>query len=342
MSGPPNVKAETEQASLEEGKDEQAKTIIKDDEESPSAPPSAKTESTVDVTTPAGVTKEERPQTPEVQDVPEGRSAVSPSAASASTLPSKRKQASIDEQSKPVADVNDASDEPVSYGPPGSSSSSSRSRPEPTKRPRKDFPDAASRGRRMFGILNATLGKAKSESEATREQAARRAEIEKRQKERLKARQEEQDRLATLKKASQIHSSREIELCQELLAGEASHRSIRASKRRLASFLVTSNGMSSTAREDRRYAPVASSHHIAPNVPSSLPPLPPRSQNEYPIYFLPRKLTLKQEDKLDDQEDQVDEEIEKAEKDWEMRRDELRKELEAVRGELERLQQKAS
>jgi hypothetical protein len=57
------------------------------------------------------------------------------------------------------------------------------------------------------------------------------------------------------------------------------------------------------------------------------------------VYFLPRKLTLEQEDLLDDQEDEVDAVIDEAEKAWEERKRGLNEQLEEVRrgvGEIKR------
>lgn len=234
----------------------------------------------------------------------------------------------------------------------GEEASASASSPPPssppragTKRPRRpDLADAQGRGRRMFGLLNATLGKAKRESEARGDQSKRRAEIEQRQKERLDAQRRELERASALRRALEPKYRIEIELCEALLAGEASHRSMRASKRRLASFLVTSSGDGRSGQDrdrdrHRRDGPFRS--QVAPKVPSSLAPLTDRDQalKHYPLYFLPKTLTPEQEDVLDEQEDRVDEEIEESDKMWERERDRLNERLDEVRREIARLQQ---
>lgn len=53
----------------------------------------------------------------------------------------------------------------------GDASASQPSSTRPPKRQRRD-PDAQGRGKRMFGLLNATLGKAKRESEARGDQVS--------------------------------------------------------------------------------------------------------------------------------------------------------------------------
>ena len=161
-----------------------------------------------------------------------------------------------------------------------------------------------------------------------------RSEIEQRQKDRLEAQREEIDRQEAHRRLMSGKYHREIELCEMLLAGEASHRSIRASKRRLASFLVTSSG-GGERRKSRQKS--HSDNIIAANVPCSLAPLPPDEHRHqaYPIYFLPKVLTAEQEDMLDEQEDNVDAEIELADADWQRRKQELSEQLDAVRRDIE-------
>lgn len=132
----------------------------------------------------------------------------------------------------------------------------------------------------MFGLLNATLGKAKKEAEdrvglvsngvqtarhgycaegvthgptipplslctspplPSLQQAKRRAEIVSRQQERLEQQRSELLHEENLKKTLRREYEREYKLLEAILGGDAAFKSMRAQKRRLASFLVTSS-----------------------------------------------------------------------------------------------------
>lgn len=167
-------------------------------------------------------------------------------------------------------------------------------------------------------------------------QAKRRAEIVSRQQERLEQQRSELLHEENLKKTLRREYEREYKLIEAIVGGDAAVKSMRAQKRRLASFLVTSSspqaGVGNTATAAaaaRSRGTKADTAYIAPapRVPSSLPP----SATGYPVYFLPRKLTLEQEDLLDDQEDEVDALIDEAEKAWEERKRGLNEQLDEVR-----------
>lgn len=122
------------------------------------------------------------------------------------------------------------------------------------------------------------------------------------------------------------------------MSGDAEHRATRASKRRLASFLVTPSEM---ALEAGRLHKI-----IAPRVPAAIAPLPAqappntRAPDAHPLYFLPKKLTNAQEDLLDDQEDEVDDDIAKADEVWAEAREKLVSQLEVVKKRMEEVKSK--
>lgn len=152
---------------------------------------------------------------------------------------------------------------------------------------------------------------------------------------------------------------RELALAEEIVSGDAAHRAMRSSKRRLASFLVTSSPAAmeqedmirTRSRAHNRNAPgsdvlsVRLETVVTPTVPAALPPrdlhprrtpaLPPeRAAREHAIYFLPRHLTAEQEDRLDDQEDAVDADIEEADREWATRKQALLAELEICKQKI--------
>ena len=81
----------------------------------------------------------------------------------------------------------------------------------------------------MLGMLNATLGQAKRQADANRVDAKRRAAIDARTQARLEKEKKEIEAKAALQRECQ----KELALCREVLEGEATHRSVRAQKRRL-------------------------------------------------------------------------------------------------------------
>lgn len=198
-------------------------------------------------------------------------------------------------------------------------------------------------------MLNATLGRAKSEAEKNRTDAEKRASTEARIQQKLHKERQAIEAAESTRRALRAECEKELSLVEQLLLGEAAHRSIRAQKRRLASFLVTSsNSNESAAGRDRRDRPHGSSGAgrvaiIAPFVPSSLGPLPKRSQQhkDWPVYFLPKLLTPDQEDILDEQEDRVDAEIEAADEEWEHKKVRLQEQLSQVRDAVSRIKERS-
>ena len=93
-------------------------------------------------------------------------------------------------------------------------------------------------------------------------------------------------------------SARVHELTDKLAAYEAAHRTARASKRRLSSFLVTHTQLS-TPPEPREADEV-----VATAAARSVPHVPLCGGDRlYEVYYLPRKLLPVQEEALDAQEE---------------------------------------
>lgn len=93
---------------------------------------------------------------PQRRDTESGQEAAQPTASS-STHPNKD---AVDESNQPATTSGQAQED----------SSANNLPSPPPKRQRKQFAADTGRGRRMFGLLNATLGKAKRESEARGDQ----------------------------------------------------------------------------------------------------------------------------------------------------------------------------
>lgn len=191
-------------------------------------------------------------------------------------------------------------------------------------------------------MLNATLGRAKKEAEQSKTEASSRATTEARVQEKLRQQRKAIESSEAVRRALRTECERELRLTEDLLAGAAAHRSHRAQKRRLASFLVTSSRLAvAQGREARRRTDSSNNHHrvIAPSVPSALAPSPGIAQQrkDWPIYFLPKIPTMEQEDMLDDQEDRVDAEIEEADREWEQRKADLQKQIDEARAAIDRI-----
>ncbi|SPO37292.1 uncharacterized protein PSFLO_02765 [Pseudozyma flocculosa] len=249
-----------------------------------------------------------------------------------------------------------------------SSSQPSEAADPARKRARREDPDAKTRGARMFGLLNSTLTKFKTDAERqkTGTAAQRRASLEARLQEKLRRESHEitvKQRLETELRAYVGEAKR---LAETIALREAEHRTRRAQKRRMASFLWTPGLVESDVPRYRRRGSVSSSSaaaaaavasvgparrdrgakqqdegapdRIAPHIPSTLPPIS-RSANQggdYPLYFLPYKLLPSQDDVLDEQEEKVDDEIDKADDAWDRERDRLEDRLRAVKDKMAR------
>lgn len=108
----------------------------------------------------------------------------------------------------------------------------------------------------------------------------------------------------------------------------------KAQKRRLASFLVTpSDSARYDAEQARKMA--ADEKVVAGDVASCIAPLPLRPMPDIPVYFLPKRMLPKQENRLDDQEDRTDEEIEAADRAWERQRETMQDDLARVKAAIE-------
>ncbi|CEH11960.1 Pinin/SDK/MemA protein [Ceraceosorus bombacis] len=106
-------------------------------------------------------------------------------------------------------------------------------------RPRMDN-ELAKRGKRMFGMLNSTLGKAKEENErmASGEGAKRRAEL----ASRLANKRAANERLVECARRLSQLESQIILQASKISSSESAFNALRSSKHRLASFLVTPVG----------------------------------------------------------------------------------------------------
>ena len=126
-------------------------------------------------------------------------------------------------------------------------------------------------------------------------------------------------------------SARVHELTDKLAAYDAAHRTARANKRRLSSFLVT-HTQHSTPPEPREADEVA-----ATAAARSVPQVPLCGGDRlYEVYYLPRKLLPVQEEALDAQEERVDAEIDRADDDWDRVREAMQTELQRTKQALER------
>lgn len=256
------------------------------------------------------------------------------------------------------------------------SSSDRPSSPTAPKRQRRHLlsndADSKGRGKRLFGMLNATLGQARKQEASRSQEVAKRLEVEARSQSRMKRKLEEVEWFEYTKRILLPEYQKEMELLEGWMGEEVAYRSMRGQKRRLASFLVSSGEWNEKDNQDyhsrmvrrkerrstgRRQSStgLSSARHleeesasrrgpilVSPAVPSALAPLSQdhhRSNNEepqhHPIYYLPRKLTLRQEDMLDDQEDQVDAELEEVEKSWLRRKKIWEEEVEEVKKGIE-------
>ena len=183
------------------------------------------------------------------------------------------------------------------------------------------------RGRRMLGLLNATLAQAREPRRAG-ERPAPGPPPSAAQQEALEAERRAHD----AERASIRHMSARVhELTDKLAAYEAAHRTARASKRRLSSFLVTHTQLS-TPPEPREADEV-----VATAAARSVPHVPLCGGDRlYEVYYLPRKLLPVQEEALDAQEEHVDAEIDRADDDWDRVREAMQTELQRTKQALER------
>ena len=205
------------------------------------------------------------------------------------------------------------------------------SHPAPSKEAAVD----RQRHRRMMGMLHSTLAHAhtrprapgRTESASVQEgDAPRPARVADQAAVAEERRAHDAERAMVRCDVQRVH-----ELAEKLAAYEAAHRTARASKRRLSSFLVTHTTRRSAVRAPRDSAETAATQ-VARIVPSV--PLGSGTHDDYEIYYLPRTLLPAQEDELDEQEEQVDGEMERADDEWDRLRDALEAELREIQQRL--------
>lgn len=194
------------------------------------------------------------------------------------------------------------------------------------RRPARD--GERQRGRRMLGLLNATLAQAREPRRRAGERPAPGPPPSAAQQEAMEAerRAHDAERASIRRMSARVH-----ELTDKLAAYEAAHRTARANKRRLSSFLVT-HTQHSTPPEPREADEVA-----ATAAARSVPQVPLCGGDRlYEVYYLPRKLLPVQEEALDAQEERVDAEIDRADDDWDRVREAMQTELQRTKQALER------
>lgn len=195
------------------------------------------------------------------------------------------------------------------------------------KRPRR--PDAA-KGRGMLGMLNSTLSAIKRESEASSSAAAKRLEIEAKASAKLATAERRMAQTRQLEKLIwQAHA-----LAEQIAATEAQRKTMRALKRRMASFLWTQSspsrvhaGSATTAGAFAMHIPTTrrAPHHAAHD---------DYHDDDYPVYFLPSRTLPEQEDLLNEQEDAVDDEIDRLDDDWQQRKHTLLADLDRIKASI--------
>jgi hypothetical protein len=125
----------------------------------------------------------------------------------------------------------------------------------------------------------------------------------------------------------------------DLEADDAAVRLRKAQKRRLASFLITDSDLSAYDGEQATRQSV-DRRVIAPEITLTLEPVGRRHPDEFkrfeshPIYYLPRQMLERQDDRLDQQEDKVDEQIDQVAEAWEAEKEKKVEECEKLRIEI--------
>lgn len=221
--------------------------------------------------------------------------------------------------------------------------------------------DERQRGRRLFGMLHSTLTQARDAQTPTRHAPShpdqdRRQDVSSRPSapeaaltstSQASARQQDsheaERRRHDAERASMRQKAQRVQdLAESLVAFEMAHRTARANKRRLSSFLVThtkknASNSDALAPRDAMEVTATTAARIVPQVP-----LCGAVENnamltaDYEVYYLPRKLLPTQEDALDEQEERVDEDMDKADDDWDQAREAMQKELQETKAELMR------
>ncbi|PWZ00020.1 hypothetical protein BCV70DRAFT_161341 [Testicularia cyperi] len=218
---------------------------------------------------------------------------------------------------------------PIPENTPSSKATSTGDGPPETKRARRQQdPESRRRGQRMFGVLSATLTQFKREAETSSSSSAarRRAQVEARSAARLANVEKELEK----DRQMQLLAWEARDLAEEIASREAQRKTVRAMKRRMASFLFTST-------HDQRN--VRSSTDLAPEIPLGLAPLTRFQEREarYPLYFLPGNTLPAQEDIMNDQEDSVDDQIDSFDDAWVEHQRHLLDKLDAVKHRIKLL-----
>ncbi|WFD34906.1 hypothetical protein MCUN1_001751 [Malassezia cuniculi] len=189
------------------------------------------------------------------------------------------------------------------------------------------------RGRRMLGLLNATLGSAQRQRAAPQRPAAERP-IATAAKQPLadsslaaERRAHDEERAAVRSDLSKIRR-----LAERIVELETAHRAARSHARRLSSFLVTRTAESARPARTDMATQVATS----PAYTSGVPLVRTRDTRSYDVYYLPRTLLPEQEDMLDEQEERTDAALDKADDDWERELSKLQTELADAKRRLEK------
>ncbi|TKY88716.1 hypothetical protein EX895_002347 [Sporisorium graminicola] len=189
-------------------------------------------------------------------------------------------------------------------------------------------PDAKKRGQRLFGVLTSTLSQFKRESETDRAASAahKRAAIEARLASKLKDSEKAID--AVQRRRALVWEARHI--AEQIATGDAQRKTLRSTKRRMASFLYTPP----PPPNSRTRSAAAGQERLAVEIPTSLAPSRADERDAYAIYFLPGKTLPEQEDALNGQEDDVDEAIDRFDDTWDAQRSQLMNQLDGVKRKL--------
>ena len=184
--------------------------------------------------------------------------------------------------------------------------------------------DTKKRGQGLFGLLTSTLSQFKRDAESDRASSAaqRRAQIEARLADKLKLSERAMD--ATQQRRALVWQARQ--LAEQIGSGDAQRKTIRAMKRRMASFLHTPHHATSTRGHHRLAAHIPMSHTATRRMRDA--------DRGFSVYFLPGKTLPEQEDMLNDQEDSVDENIDAFDDHWDETRTKLLRQLDEVKAKL--------
>lgn len=186
--------------------------------------------------------------------------------------------------------------------------------------------DERQRTRRMLGVMNQTLARAQEPRARPRSAHSDAAAVPAAPADHsAERRAHDAERAEIRRKVERVH-----ELSERLAAYELAHRTARANKRRLSSFLVTH-----TSRAQEPWAPRDAAEAAATYAARATPHVPMGGDAHYEVYYLPRKLLPSQEDALDEQEAQVDDALEQADDDFDRVRDAMHAELTALKHFLE-------